>query len=113
MDGWMDEWADGIGIVPRQGRGPSRRAGKAHVPSQVVLLPGPGVVPTYPCIPALGYVPGEGRYLAKVPACPGTLPMYCTCSVPYPSPALASLTCISRRSWHSRHEKGAIAQTIR
>lgn len=68
--GWMGEWAGGIGIGPRQGRGPSRRpAGEAHVPSQVVLLPGPGVAPTHPCTPAAGYVPREERYLTQVPAC--------------------------------------------
>lgn len=83
MDGWMDEWADGIGTVSRQGRtgkgpgrGPSRRAaGEAHVPSQVVVIPGPGVAPTHPCTPALGYVPRQKRYSTQVPACPGTLPL--------------------------------------
>lgn len=27
MDGWMDEWADGIGIASRQGRTGQGRAG--------------------------------------------------------------------------------------
>lgn len=27
MDGWMDEWADGIGILSRQGRTGQDRAG--------------------------------------------------------------------------------------
>lgn len=65
--GRMREWADGIGILSRQGRG---RAGQGteqkggrerpiHVPSQVVLFPGPGAVPTHPCIPALA--PGTYR----------------------------------------------------
>lgn len=80
------------------------------MPSQVVLIPGPRGGPNSPMYPCLGVrtqtekildpstcIP---RYFAHARSSPDQVPR-----TGHP-PSLASLACISRRSWHQRHENG-------